>query len=517
MLYQYGPFSPYFNAFLCSIFGVHINALVISGALTTTLLSFLIYKISRVFLNLALSIFSVVTFLFVFAFGQYYESGIFNFILPYTYAAIHGIALAAAALFLYYRSLDRKKPIYSYALTIFAILTLVTRLEIGIVLVISLFIGSLLASKNRLKDIALYCLFPIIAAGFIYAIFASAGDSNLVLKNLDLSSPFTAGLMGADNLSFNIASMLKIALYYFTISILFFFAGSILSKKKKFIAIPLATTVIAVAVFVQIRFFPYYTQYRCAPLICISLAAIAYKSYLKTRDKKSLFLVAFSLFSTLLLARILFKTWAGQYGFYLLVPGMLCYYVFFLKMIPEMSTNRISQRFYRFAFVIVSIAFIVSHASISTYAYKNRTLEISTEKGKIFVYPAYHRVKELLNYLIHNTGPSDSLVVFPEGLMLNFLAERKNPIYKFTYFPVDLAGTGFEKEIINTLEEKEVTYVAILPRNTSEYGAARFGIDYAHEIIRYLEKGYIVEKQFGPMPFTSNEFSVVLLKRRDRK
>jgi len=267
-----------------------------------------------------------------------------------------------------------------------------------------------------------------------------------------------------------------------------------LSKKKKFVAIPIALIVIAVAVFVQIKFFPYYMQYRCAPLICISLGVIAYRSYLKTRDRKSLFLAVFSLFSTLLLARILFKTWAGQYGSYLLVPGMLCYYVFFLKMVPEMSTNRMSQRFYRFAFIIVSIAFIVSHASISAYTYKNRTLEISTEKGKIFVYPAYHRVKELLNYLTYNTEPSDSLVVFPEGLMLNFLSERKNPIYKFTYFPVDLAGTGFEKEIIDTLEEKEVTYVAILPRNTSEYGAARFGIDYAHEIFHYLEKKYIIEK-----------------------
>ena len=517
VLYQYGPFSPYFNAFLCSIFGVHINALIISGALTTALLSFLVYKISRIFLNPLLSTFSVLTFLFVFAFGQYYEAGIFNFIIPYTYAATHGITLAAAALFFYYHTLDRKKPIYSYALALFTILTLLTRLEIGAMLVISLFTGALLASKNRLKDIALHCLFPIITAGFIYAIFSSTGDTDLFLKNLDLSAPFTAGLMGTDDLFFNIASILKIILYYLAISTLLFSAGSILSKNKNLVAIPLALAVIAVAVFVQVRFFPYYMQYRCAPLICISLCVIAYKNYLRTRDKKFLFLMVFSVFSILLLARILFKTWAGQYGFYLLVPGMLCYYVFFLKIIPEMSTNRISQRFYRLGFVIVSIAFIVSHASISAYAYKNRALKISTGKGNIFVYPAYHRVKELLNYLIYNTGPSDSLVVFPEGLTLNFLAERKNPVYKFTYFPVDFAETGFEKEVIDTLEEKEVAYVAILPRDTSEYGAARFGIDYAHEIPRYLEKNYTIEKQFGPMPFTSDEFSAVLLKRKDRR
>ena len=256
VLYQYGPFSPHFNAFLCSVFGMNINTMVISGALTTALLSFLIYKISRVFLNPRLSTFSVLTFLFVFAFGQYYESGIFNFIIPYTYSATHGITLATAALFFYYRILDGKRPMYSCALVLLSTLTLITRLEIGIALIISLFIGSLLASRSRVKDIGLRCMFPLIAAGLVYAAFAGTGDINLLLKNMDLTAPFTARLMGADNLSFNIASILKITLYYLAISSLFFFAGSILSKKKKIIAMPLAMAVIASVHFCPGEVFP---------------------------------------------------------------------------------------------------------------------------------------------------------------------------------------------------------------------------------------------------------------------
>jgi len=113
-----------------------------------------------------------------------------------------------------------------------------------------------------------------------------------------------------------------------------------------------------------------------------------------------------------------------------------------------------------------------------------------------------------------NTDPSASVVVFPEGITLNFLFERENPTQYYVLLPPDFVRPDFETNIINALEDNSVEYVIIVNRFTSEYGLARFGIDYAKGIRQYVEKHYAMEKQFGPLPFTTKEISFLLFRRR---
>ena len=533
IFYEFGPLTPYLNALLCVIFGVHIRSFIIAGILTVVLMCILIYKISRIFLAPIFSTLSVLTFLFVFAFNQHYEAGIFNYIIPYSYASIYSMLFAITTLFFYYYILTKEKKAYTYLCGFFVLLTLATRIEIGIMLIVAIFIGIILDSprgngfKKRFRMILTCCLFPVLAVSLVYGLFAiitrgSIIDKDVFLINLDTKGPLTGHTLGTINFWKNTSIISKTILYYIGISTLFFAGGWALFlirkfsiMKKTFLIIILAYIVMSLTVLFQREFFPYDMQYRCAPIICAWVFIFAYRKYRRTAEKKFLFLMIFSIFSLLLMTRMLFAVKAEHNGFYLLVPGMLCCYFFFLKIIPETFTTIQIRNFYRFGFVVLSASFIISQAALSHYMYKNRTLEISSPRGAMRVRPGYYRCKQLLTYLRENTDPSESLVVFPEGLTLNFLSERESPMHQYAFLPLLFKNPDFEKGVIKDLEDNEVKYIVILRRDTSDYGASRFGIDYAQGIIRYLAKHYVIEKQFGPWPFTRKEFSLALLRRSE--
>ena len=519
IFYEFGPFSPYLNSLLCMIFGVHMRAFIISGTLTAILMCVLLYKTSRIFLNAAFSTLCVLTFLFVFAFSQHYEAGIFNYIIPYSYASIHAITLAFLALFFYYKS-------RTYLSSLFIALLLITRVEVGVMLIISVFIGIILERKNQhnLKKIAAYCALPILFAGLVYGLFAiitktTISNKDVLLINLNIKGPLAGYTFGTAELWKNILTILKTLLYYIGASAVFFSAGWALSLvkntskvKRPIISIGVTFLVALATILFQRKFFPYRMQYLCAPIICGLVFIIGKRRYLAKGEKKDLFLAVFSIFSLILLARIFFNVGAEHSGFYLLLPGMLCHYIFFLAIVPAISRRKEIRAFYRFAFTILSISFIMAHVPISFYMYRARTMEISSPRGSMRVRPGYYRCKQLVTYLREKTDPSESLVVFPEGLTLNFLSERESPMHQYAFLPLLFLNPDFEKGVIEEIEENNVTYIVILRRLTSEYGAERFGIDYAQGIMRYLAKHYVIEEQFGPWPFTSNEFSLVLLK-----
>ena len=523
--YEYGPFSPYFNSLLCAVFGIHMRSFIISGGLTVTALSFLYYKISRIFLNSFLSTLSSVTFLFVLAFGHYYEAGIFNYIIPYSYPAIHSVAFGLASLFYYYLDLTKGKRVYRYLSALFIALALITRIEIGVFLVISISAGTLLDFRDRLalkQRLLAYSIFPILIAGIVYVFAAGYLDNlGLLLKNIDMTSRFTRGIAGLGNIIQNLKDIMITVLYYAFLIGAFFAVGlgfskvTVSSKIKKtslfIIAFLFAATL---AVFFQIRFFHYGMQYRCLPLICLGLCVLGCRRYCAGVDPgRFLFLTVFSLFSFLLLTRMLLNVWAEHYGFYLVSAGLLCYFFFFFAEIPKLFKKKEIRRIYVVGFLALVMSFAISRLNISNYFYESRTSKVSFPRGLMYVRPGYYNVIDFLDYMRSNTEKSASMVVFPEGAMLNFISERDTPLRYLSFLPVDFFRPDFEKDVIRQLEEKKIKYIAILPRDTSEYGPARFGIDYAQSLMAYIANKYIIKKQFGPIPFTSQDFGVLLLER----
>lgn len=544
--YIYGPFSPYFNGVLFKLFGTHLHGLIISGIITTLTASILIYKISRFFLNIFFSTFVVLTFLIVFAFGHYVYFGNYNFILPYSYASIHGTVFVLAALYFFNLSVQNKSSRYKYFASLFITFALLTRFEMGIALILAVtgtIIFYAIAFKKTVSgralfyQIVVYVIAPIFLAGLIYALFlASIKEKvfitnflDIVLNNMSSQDTFTRWLSGVGKLSENIHTILKSLSGYILLAIFFTLGGLFTNRLSYFKSVFLNKILlwlagfffIFIGAFFTIRYFLFDWQYR--PMLLFLLAIILMSSFriLKSKDLKvkqeNLILLSLSILSFILVLRMLFFVRAGHYGFYILVPGMIIYHIFFLKVIPDFLKTGINRSLFRLGFLAVFIVFIISYFKVSRFCYQNKTLSITTPRGTMYTFnnDRERKCKQLIEYLLQNTNENETLVVFPEGLTINFLAKRKNPLYYYTYFPVQLERREIIEKFIKDMDSKKVDYVVINQRRTDEFGYPAFGKDYAQAIREYILSNYDLLKQFGPVPFsTEEEYGIALFKRK---
>lgn len=317
ILYFYGPFSPYFNAFLFKVFGPNLNTLILSGIITTGLCSILIYKITRFLVNVITAILVVMTFLFAFAFAHYYRAGIFNFILPYTYSATYGTLLSLSALYFFYLWLKTKSKLYSYGCFLFLTLGLLCKIEIGVAILLALSIGlGAYFFKNRMsfnkKDIIKNLLIFIIGPIFFYFIVSyiffilSKGNldkgylSQVYFINMTRNNLFSKNLFGGNNILESLLVIAKVFLYYLFLCGFFILGGFIINKAHKYKRVFIAWAVYFCTAFISLsityifvkRFFAYDLQYRILPLISFIMAIVFLPGSLKIKKTRNIFLSA---------------------------------------------------------------------------------------------------------------------------------------------------------------------------------------------------------------------------------
>lgn len=99
----YGPLSPYVNAALYRIFGPSLNVLYADGIIIAIIILSLVYWLSRQLMNRMPATAATLSVMWLCAFKQ---AG--NYILPYSYGALHGCALGLITLALLVKSADRK-------------------------------------------------------------------------------------------------------------------------------------------------------------------------------------------------------------------------------------------------------------------------------------------------------------------------------------------------------------------------------------------------------------------------
>jgi hypothetical protein len=362
-----------------------------------------------------------------------------------------------------------------------------------------------LAGAPLILAALLWLPFLIPAAGRM----AASNFLQIIFSNLNLASPFTAFHSGAAALAGNLAVMLKSTAAYALLG----FLSILLARLAP--ALPAAAASCAAAFFLFSRLFPAYDwQYRCLPLICLAQFVLSLRK--SGEGSKQLFLAVLSLFSLLMLGRVFFFAWAGHYGFYLLAPGMLVYYIFFLEILPRFFRRPETKTVLRAGFIFLACLFVLAHLQVSGFCYRSRTLKIQTPRGTLFAFPVAReqRLKELIDFLREKTAPAATLAVFPEGLGINFFSGRDNPLYCYSYLPQELSRPATEEAMLRDLAEKQPDYVAIVQRDTSEYGPASFGQDYGGRLSAYISENYELCRQFGPYPFTGAEFGAALLKKR---
>jgi hypothetical protein len=98
-------------------------------------------------------------------------------------------------------------------------------------------------------------------------------------------------------------------------------------------------------------------------------------------------------------------------------------------------------------------------------------------------------IASLARTIREETLDGATLVVFPEGEILNYLSGRRNPIRHKLYIPGYLAA-GNEAKVLAELNRAGPDAVVIWRRPTSEYGPSLFALDYGRSIGEWIDRNY---------------------------
>ena len=425
IFYLYGPLSPYLNAFLYKVFGVRILSLVLGGIAVTGCAAWLLYKITRYFCGIFHAGFTALVFLFVFAFGYYRYFGIFNFIIPYSYAATQATVFTLAFLYFvcgYWKERRLRDALFA-GCSIF--LCLACRYEMGCVLMLAAGIGAVVLkmggreSSGSMPIVRPLILLPLLLSGCLYVPFfllagskiAHSNMGNIFRNDIDAWAAFTrvtAGLddvrgnlgaigrtlfvdaggafirvtAGLDDVRGNLGAIGRALFSYAVLAGWFMLTGALIARVGKignvgFRRIFTGTAGFigaAVAFYYMRHWFDAYLQYRCMPLILLFMAGYSGVRFLyHGKDVDGIRDLILSLVGFFMLLRVLLVVEPSGYGFYLLVPGLLGYHIFFFKTLPGFIRNRTIQRTCRigFAFVLALFCFECFSFSYSNYAKRN--------------------------------------------------------------------------------------------------------------------------------------------------
>ena len=542
--YFYGPLSSYIHALLFKVFGPQLMVLIIFNLSLVATLTVVIYRLFLLVGSRLSATIAGLAFLVVFAFSQYLWMGNHNFICSYVYDVTHGIFLsflAAGQFAAFTKSRQKSKLIL---LGLLSGLVLLTKIEVSLAWTTAVLIGLFLLFKTwncsfyQCRNyMALFCFglfFPFMMftvyfayhMGWSQGLQAMLGPWTYVFSTSIGSLAFYKGVMGTDALGENLITIFS----YLIMWVLFLAALAALNHvvRKPFKPSTLYI-VLALILFLVTRnsyhlFIPWLELLRPLPFIMLGTAIVlCIRLWKGNKDLESpvpnVVLAVLTIFATVLLLKIFFKTHVYHYGTALAMPATL---ILFKLLIDDLSDKLKSSSgehaLFKGPLVAGIILFIFVHFTISAGYYGKKVFPVASGGDSVISYHPEVAPRALffqitLDVLNQEMKEGETLAAFPTGTLLNYLTRKENPIDSISFNPGTWKLLG-EQRILTDLQTTPPTYVAIVYHDFLEFGTRFFGRDFGKDIYQWVLKDYDSIKLIGKDPVKGEGFGIHLYKLR---
>lgn len=481
----YGAFPYLYNALLYKIFGINLNVLQVSGVLTACGIVSMVYLISRLFFDKLLS-FSLGFLALVLGCFSFH---LFNFVLPYSFAMTYGLLFALIGIYLLI-IFSREKIEKLYLLSaLFIGLAISCKYEFLPLVLVFGFVEWKLGFdlKRCLKLLACVLMPTVICFSILFLqgltipalvrnfkdIYAMATSQTLkffyIISGLTFKKP-TLGLL--------------IRSFFWFVAPLIVFIYSYV----KFHSVSKWKTIfLSIAAFVVLSNHISNETFLFLPVTLFVLACIFFR-------KQSFSAQILTLCALLMSLKVFWGTALNSYGVFF-IPILLIAVTKYLK--PDY------RKLVGMFLIFVSIMFI----STNINARKQYTGYVKTNKGSMHIDGVFNKnANAVIDFLRTKTSPEDRVVIFPEGLVMNFLADRKSDDYYNSLLPLYIETFG-EKRLINHFNQVKPEYIIFHSFPTENYYFKSICKDFG------LEFCSAVQKQYSPERFYNGSFQVLILKR----
>jgi hypothetical protein len=533
--YFNGPLSAYFNAAAFSLFGASLRGLTILNALLIALTGWLLHRrVESVGGPLAAGA-SLVAFLVIFACGHFPGLGNYNFLAPYSHELTHGLLLGLAAYGAAVRGSAEGGERWAAGAGLLLGLVFLTKAEVmigaggavGLLFLLrwkskgSARRAGLLITGGLVAPVAA-CTLLSMCMPFGEALRGTLGSWVGILGSDTSQGLFYQRAMGLDAPGQNVGDMFTSLGYALLVLVPALVIDHLARKKTPRVRLCLAGLAAAVALAIvttrstEILF--WFHVARFLPLFALGAFVFATVQARRAGAPGCALWserAGFALFGLLMMAKILLVVTVAHYGFALALVGGLVFLVVALEWLPTVSgESELRGVVLRGATLGALLGAVFGFWSLSGESFAQKTVTVGSGADAFRSEPVPPRaqgVNLLMAEIETRMGPDQTLLVLPEGIMINYLARRPTPTRHINFMPPELELFG-EEEILADLRAQPAAALALVHKDTSEYGFPLFGIDYGEKIIRWAQRRYQYDWSWGEQPLQpGTRFGVGLL------
>jgi len=508
-----GPFSQYWNSIWFRLLGPSLRTLVFCNLAVLAAIILLLYHVLKKVAHRWSAVAGCLAFILLFAFAQFVPVGNYNYICPYSHEITHGLALSLAAVAGVWGC--RRGGLPSVAGAGLALgLAFLTKAEVFVagaasaVMALALMIWSLRPGAPRalamggtfLGFAALPPLLAFLALWrFVPPDRALAGTlgSWIAMGNSKLTNlKFYREGMGTSDVWGSFALMARWTGWYALILLPAALLSLALRAKGRHAWIS-AVVLLGVGwpLWAMRRDIEWVNAVRPLPLVVLAAAAVFAVRLVHVRHdprqrdlmirRLSLLVLAF-----MLLLKMILRARIGRYGFVLAMPATLIMVVTLLDWVPR-AIERFggaSQHFRWAALGMLVVSSLVYLYDVQRPLFDRKNVWVGSGADAFLADPRGMEVNRVIR-LDSSFSKDATVLVMPEGVMINYLARRRNPTPYTNFMPPEVIFFG-EDHIVESLQANPPDFIVVIPKDTSEYGYRSFALDYGQEIGRWVDRNY---------------------------
>ncbi len=546
IVYARGPLTPHLNALLFHITGPNLWSLVAFNVLVALVVGALLYVFFYRRGGILSATVTTGTFFLLFAFSQYEKNGTYNFAAPYAHEQTHAILLALGSIFALEHFVRRRRNLGLILAGLGCGLTFLTKPDLFFALAAAIgaglvadWIQSSDARRRAPGTVALLlgsaCVPPL--AFWLLLCEKLPADQALAgvfrgwlylweLRDLIVATPLARWVFGFDHVGQNLKIIAAELCIY---ALIFAIACSLnqwlgRSRNQRLWAPSIFALVASALMMVELPDQWWLTGLRALPFTTAGLVVLAARRAVarpaQTADHaEAIGALVFAVYALAMLSRIVLNARVGHYGFTLALPATLLLVHAAVHDGARFARRRIGSPLVYLGAMLACLGVLITHhLSISNKWLERKDYPIAS--SFLSYGPKLERrgvvVNRALDWIDSHVDPRSSLLVLPEGVMINFLAQRAAPPPFVTFNPVTFTLYG-DVQVIRSLKFTPPDYVLLVHRDNTEHGARFFGAHFGRQTARWIRRNYVKRVTFGAQPFSGRRFGIAILARRGER
>ena len=529
----YGPLSQYLNAlvFRCAGPGlmhlVAVNLAVFAGVLA------LIYVLFRRAWGVGAALAAAALFVAVFAFSQYNWCGNFNYATPYSHETTHGMFVCLLLVLVLDRWNRTATPAWSFLAGLLTGCAAVLKAEIllgaGLLVVAAIALRRRDPSTpRRLGWMAAGAVLPTLLFAGYFACFmpfreAAACGCRAWLNAADARYSATGqqvGYLGFDHPWTNLGLETRATIWAMLLlgaAIAGACAADRLTRPgPRFL---LAAGVAGLLAWIGTAVVTWTEAGRCLPGLLLIYAASLVPALRAGASRETKLRLLIAVLAAALLARMALNARIYHFGYYqaalaaIMVPAVLLG-----EIGPRLRLGRAGTATLAVATLALLLPGGCSLCRLSGEQLALKTVPVGAGADRFYATatlftPTRGDLVNSVSEALARLPPGQTLVVLPEGTMINYLARRPSPVAPVYFFGPTTEG-GREARLVGDLQRHPPGWIVILSRDLREFGIERYGErpGAGLDILEWVAANYASVGVWGGDPLDVEERGAVLLR-----